>query len=68
MFNVSKSSAKKPLFALAHAMLYMLKGTVRHVLRHHNTEADKMANYGLDKKVPVPPEFIEALRKHEILL
>ncbi len=58
----------KPLFALAHAMLYMLKGTVRHVLRHHNKEADKMANYGLDNKVPVPPEFIEALRKHEILL
>jgi ribonuclease HI len=58
----------KPLFALAHAMLYMLKGTVKHVLRHHNKEADKMANYGLDNKVSVPPEFIEALRKHEILL
>lgn len=58
----------KPLFALAHAMLYMIKGTVKHVLRHHNTEADAMANYGLDKKVPVPQEFIEALRKHEILL
>lgn len=58
----------KPLFALAHAMLYMLKGTVKHVLRADNKEADKMANYGLDNKVSVPPEFIEALRKHEILL
>jgi ribonuclease HI len=58
----------KPLFALAHAMLYLLKGSISHVLRDHNTHADKMANYGLDNKVPVPPEFIEALRKHEILL
>jgi ribonuclease HI len=58
----------KPLFALAHAMLYILKGTVTHVLREHNKEADKMANYGLDKKIVVPLEFIEALRKHEILL
>lgn len=63
-----KMPGLKPLFALAHAMLYMVKGTIKHVLRHHNKEADKMANYGLDKKIPVPLEFIEALRKHEILL
>lgn len=63
-----KMPTLKPLFALAHAMLFMLKGTVKHVLRADNKEADKMANYGLDNKVSVPPEFIEALRKHEILL
>ncbi len=37
-----------------------------HVLRQFNTHADKMANYGVEKKVKLPDEFITFLRSYGI--
>lgn len=31
--------------------------TMKHVLRHDNKVADKLANEGIDKRIPVPQEF-----------
>ena len=41
---------------------------VLHVLRTENTQADKMANRGIDYKKSLPIDFISFLNKHEIEL
>lgn len=58
----------KQLFSLAHALLYSVGAHIHHVYREDNVIADKMANQGIDKKIPVPPAFIEELSKHEVSL
>ena len=37
-----------------------------HVLRKENTNADKLANNGIDKKNKIPPEFLKILTEHHI--
>lgn len=63
-----KNQALKPLFTLAKSMLIPLNGSVEHVFRAENKIADKLANQGIDHKAPVPPDFIEMLRCHELSL
>jgi len=41
--------------------------SIGHVLREENSQADAMANYGIDKKIYPPEDFISLLRQHEIL-
>jgi ribonuclease HI len=57
-----------PLHQLAHAIIKACKGTVTHVLRHHNVQADAMANEGIDKQIMVPHDFIQMLKQHGITL
>jgi ribonuclease HI len=63
-----KNTALKPLFNLAKKMLAQHDYTVEHVLRAENKTADKLANKGIDKKIPAPSEFIEMLKRHELSL
>jgi ribonuclease HI len=56
----------KPLHRLGRLMLDECGGHIAHVLRTENTQADRMANVGLDKKNPVPADFITFLRRHDI--
>lgn len=63
-----KDPILKILFSLAHALLYSIKAHISHVLREDNVVADKMANQGIDKKIPIPSEFVEVLRRHEITI
>jgi ribonuclease HI len=63
-----KHAALKPLHDLAKFMLAEHHYHVEHVLRAENTTADKLANKGIDKKIPVPADFIEMLHRHELSL
>jgi len=56
----------KPLYALALAMLKDLRYDVAHVLREENEQADEQANLAVDKKTPIPAQFLELLQRHEI--
>jgi ribonuclease HI len=44
------------------------KFTISHILREKNSVADKLANQGINKKTPPPPEFIKYLEQHDITL
>ena len=63
---------KKPhlqaLNKLAHVLLKDMTYSICHVLRHKNTEADAMANEGVDKKNSLPPEFRSLMHAHGITL
>ena len=61
-----KNAELKKLFALAKQLLTGVSCQVKHVLREHNTEADKMANKGIETKHAVPEAFIQLLKQHQI--
>jgi len=56
----------KPLNELGKKWLAECRGEVHHVLRTDNVEADRMANLGVDKKLPVPQEFITVMNTNGI--
>jgi hypothetical protein len=49
-------------------MIKACNGTIVHVLRHHNVQADMMANEGIDKRIMIPQDFIQKLKQHGITL
>ena len=51
---------------LAKSLLSQVNYTIKHVLREQNTIADKNANKGLDKKLPLPAELQKFLEENEI--
>lgn len=58
----------QPLHALCKTLVQKLGATIAHVLRDENTQADAMANHGVDcKKVP-PKHYSALLKQHDILL
>lgn len=63
-----KNTELRLLHAIALHMLHQMRYECCHVLREDNKEADKMANFGIDKKNPVPDSFITLLRQHEVIL
>ena len=65
VYKVRKAELK-PLHALAQKWMRECNAEVQHVLRTENVEADRMANQGINKKIPVPQEFINAVHKHGI--
>lgn len=67
VFKVRKKELM-PLHHLAHTLIKECKGKVAHVLRHHNVQADAMANEGIDKNIMVPQDFIQLLKHHGITL
>lgn len=40
--------------------------TIEHILRDKNSNADRMANYGVDKKVEIPKSCLNVLKRNEI--
>jgi ribonuclease HI len=61
-----KHAELKPLHRAARILLAPLRYTATHILREENSIADSLANEGIDKKNPVPPEFIKMLELYEI--
>ncbi len=61
-----KNEELKPLHKLARIILQEINGHMVHVLRTENHVADEMANFGIDTKRIVPPQFAELLRQHDI--
>jgi ribonuclease HI len=53
-----KNSALAQLHAAIRSMLDALNFTIEHVPREENRVADTLANAGIDKKIPVPPELL----------
>jgi hypothetical protein len=45
-----------------------LGATIKHVLRHENSEADAMANQGIDYKIAPPKKYSALLKHHDIVL
>ena len=58
----------QPLHALCKEKMYKLKATIMHVLRENNTQADEMANHGVDSKIFPPKNYIARLKDHGIVL
>jgi len=63
-----KNPALRPLFQLSKQLLSGINYNIAHVLRHENTEADKMANVGVDKGKQVPQNFRDMLQDYGIQL
>lgn len=58
----------QPLHALCKQRMQKLGATIMHVLREQNTQADAMANYGVDHKQHPPKQYIALLKDHDIVL
>lgn len=58
----------KPLYACAKHMLVGINHDIVHVLREENTQADALANKGIDEKIRVPHDLVTWLKQHEISL
>lgn len=56
----------RPLHAMAQHLLQNTHHTFMHVMREENTEADAMANHGIDKKRALPKALITLLAHHGI--
>jgi len=61
-----RHSHLQPLHALCQQYIQKLGATVAHVLRDENTQADEMANYGIDCKNIPPKKYIALLKQHDI--
>jgi ribonuclease HI len=61
-----KAPELQPLHAVAKTMLKGMSYTIEHVMREYNTQADEMANKGIDDKIAVPDEFKDMLRSYEL--
>jgi len=59
-----KTDTLKPLHAVAHTLVAAMNPQMLHVLRAENSEADKLANLGIDKKRAIPAEFMALLAQH----
>jgi ribonuclease HI len=63
-----RHSHLRPLHALCNEKMQKLNATIIHVLREENSEADAMANYGIDYKHHPPKHYIALLKNHDIFL
>lgn len=63
-----KNQGLQFLFCCAKKLLIDINFNIAHVVREQNTEADKQANMGIDKKIRVPDEIITILHDHAITL
>jgi ribonuclease HI len=61
-----KRDTLKSLNKTAFAMLAGINYSLCHVLREYNTQADKLANKGIDDGNPMPSEFITMLQNNGI--
>lgn len=52
-----KNSELRDLFECVNERLSRMNYAIRHILRKDNSVADKLANHGIDKRLPVPHEF-----------
>ncbi|MFZ5954122.1 MAG: ribonuclease HI family protein [Candidatus Dependentiae bacterium] len=61
-----KQPELQQLFAAVKKTLQPIRYTISHVLREKNKQADAMANYGIDKKIMPPQEFLNVLKNYDI--
>ncbi len=66
-YRVKKPELQK-LYALVKDASASLTCIFTHVFREQNQEADRLANYGVDKKIMLPDSFISLLKTYEIYI
>lgn len=57
----------QPLNRAVRRFLTHVNYMIIHVMREDNTQADELANHGIDSKTPVPEDFLTVLRKYETI-
>jgi ribonuclease HI len=67
IYKVKEPSLQK-LHAICKARMHLLGATIAHVLRDQNTQADAMANHGVDSKNFPPKHYIALLKNYDIVL
>lgn len=63
-----KNQPLKELFDIAQILLKDARYTLCHVRREQNTQADELANVGIDKRGKIPEAFTALLLSHGITL
>ncbi len=58
----------QPLHEACQYQVRQLKATISHTLRAGNSEADEMANQGVDGKIAPPKNYLEKLKHYDIVL
>lgn len=61
-----KNPLLKPFYAVAKKLLVGLEYSIAHVMREDNSNADELANKGIDKKIALPAHEIDFLHEHEL--
>ncbi len=61
-----KNPELQRLYQCALALLKGINYSFCHVLREYNTQADAMANHGIDQKGGIPAAFLKMLQSHDI--
>lgn len=67
IYKVKEPSLQK-LHAICKARIHTLLVTIAHVLRDENTQADAMANHGVDSKKFPPKHYMALLKNYDIVL
>lgn len=63
-----KTDGLRRLHTVAQQLIQSLRVNIMHVLRAENSEADKLANIGIDKKQIIPTNLILQLQHYELSL
>jgi ribonuclease HI len=61
-----RTETLKKLHMVAHGLVVSANAGTMHVLRAENSEADKLANLGIDTQREIPAEFLLTLKQHGI--
>jgi ribonuclease HI len=56
------------LYAVCKAKMHAMNATISHVLRDENSQADAMANQGVDNKLLPPKHYLAQLKQYDIIL
>jgi len=67
IYKVKEPSLQK-LHAICKEKMHALLATIAHVLRDENTQADAMANHGVDSKNFPPKHYMALLKNYDIVL
>lgn len=67
IYKVKEPSLQK-LHAICKEKMHAIGATIAHVLRDENTQADEMANHGVDSKNFPPKHYMALLEDHGIRL
>jgi len=63
-----KNQGLKKIFDFLQILLKDVQHSFCHILREYNTEADKLANHGIDSKTPPPQALLSVLQRHDMQL
>lgn len=63
-----KNSDLKKYYVIAKDFLHHYNYQINHILRHKNTEADALANKGIDDAIVLPQDFIMMMQSYAVVV